>query len=135
MALSRMVPGLAALLLAAPASALPVGDYRLPPSPRSPRAAPAELQLELRDCPVAADDEIVVCGDRREDARHRLPLPLEREPGAADRAGGEQMAALNAGTGRCSTTGPHVQCAGGLDLIGIAFQIARALLQARANRD
>jgi hypothetical protein len=133
MALSRMVPGLAAvLLLATPASAQPVGDYRLPPSPRAP---PAELQLELRDCPVAADDEIVVCGDRREDERHRLPLPLEREPGAADRAGGEQMAALNAGTGRCSTTGPHVQCAGGLDLIGIAFQIARALLRARANRD
>ena len=132
MALSRMVPALMAALLAAPASAQPVGDYRLPPSPRSP---PVELQLELRDCPVAADDEIVVCGDRREDARHRLPLPLARAPGAADRAGGEQMAALNSGTGRCSTTGPHVQCAGGLDLIGIAFQIARALLRARANRD
>src|SRR5687768_1177578 len=132
MALSRMVPALAAALLAAPASALPVGDYRLP---RSPRAPAAELQLELRDCPVAADDEIVVCGDRREDARHRLALPLEREPGAADRAGGEQMAALNSGTGRCSTTGPHVQCAGGLDLIGIAFQIAHAFLRARANRD
>src|SRR5688500_2884555 len=132
MALSRTVPWLLAALLAAPATAQPIGDYRLPPSPVAP---PAELQLELRDRPPSADDEILVCGDRREDERHRLPLPVRREAGAADRAGGEQMAALNAGTGRCSTTGPHVQCAGGLDLIGIAFQIIRAVARARANRD
>ena len=133
MALSRMVPWLLPALLAAPATAQPIGDYRLPPAP------PASLQFELRDCPASEGDDIVVCGDRDEDRRYRV-APSEPVPGARRRLiAGEPPSgagALAAGAlDRCSTTGPHVRCAGGLDVLGVIFGVARLVAKARANRD
>ena len=89
------------------------------------------------DCPPAADDEeIIVCGSRAEDNdRHRLPLAAQPQPGAADRAGGEQRAALAIDSSRCTTVGRDQSCGGGLDVIGIGFAVARAVAQALANRD
>jgi hypothetical protein len=129
MTLSRTVTGLLlAAFAATPALAQSLADYRLPAPPLAP------LSAERRDCPpTSSEDEIIVCGSR-DDGRYRVP-PSQRPPSAADRAGGEQMAALAAGSSRCSTVGPHVQCAGGLDFIGIAFTIVRAIARARANRD
>ena len=119
-----------AAVAGAPAAAQSPIDYGLPPSPDPP------LRTEIRlGCPGASsEDEIVVCGPREEDERFRVP-PSERRPGPADRAGGEQMAALAEGPGRCSPIGPHVQCAGGVDVLAIVFGIARAIARARANRD
>ena len=91
------------------------------------------LRAQLRlDCPRPEDDEeIVVCGSREEqDRRYRLP-PVEGAPqGAADRAGGEQRAALAIDSSTCTTVGRDQQCNGGLDMIGIGFTIARAIAQA-----
>jgi hypothetical protein len=88
------------------------------------------------DCPPGADEaEIVVCGWRDRGSRqHRLP-PVATRPGAADRAGGEQRAALANATDTCTPVGRDQQCNGGLDLIGIGFTIARALAQALVNDD
>lgn len=105
-------------------------------------AAAIEAQQAMVRAAVAADcdptgdpDEIVVCGRRADDRRHRLPLPLERPAAAADRAGGEQLAAMEAGSSRCTPAGRAQQCNGGLDVIGIGFTVARAILQALQNRD
>ena len=87
------------------------------------------------DCGPAEGDEIVVCGRREEDARHRLPLPVVGPPNPADRAGGEQLAAMNAGDDRCSPVGRDQQCSGGLDVIGIGFTIARVIAKAVAGDD
>ena len=128
MALSRTVPWLLTAAFAAiPASAQIPRDYRLPPAPH--RA----LGIDASECPRSEGDEIVVCGSR-DDERYRVP-PSQRVAGAASRAGGEQLEALAANPGACSTVGPHVRCAGGLDVLGIAFTIVRAIARARANRD
>lgn len=131
--MSRIVPLLIAALLAAPASAQ-TGNAadELIAEQRS------RLRAQLRiDCPPAEDDEeIVVCGSRAEDDRqHRLAPAAPGPAAAADRAGGEQRAALAIDAGRCTAVGRDQQCGGGLDVIGIGFTIARAVAQAIANRD
>ena len=92
-----------------------------------------------RDCRTPAaegeDGEIVVCGRREQDARHRLPLPVAASPTPADGAGGEQLSAMSAGDDRCSPVGRAQRCNGGLDVIGMGFIIVRAIAQARARRD
>lgn len=130
MGLSRRAPWLVLACAAAPASAQIPIDYTLPP------AAEPVLRTDIRPgCARSpADDEIVVCGSRDEDRRFRVE-PSPEPAGPANRAGGEQMAAMNQGSGRCSTTGPHVQCAGGVDVLAIIFGVVRAVAQARANRD
>jgi Tfp pilus assembly protein FimT len=87
-------------------------------------------------CPVAArSDEIVVCAPRDEDERHRL-RPIEGNPmAAASRAGGEQRAALAAGASSCTPVGRDQRCSGGIDVIGAAFTIVRAVSQLVANQD
>src|SRR5688500_4882209 len=128
MTLSRTVPWLLpAAFVAMPAPAQIPPDYRLPPAPHH------GLSMDDRGCPRSEGDEIGVCGSRA-GGRYRVP-PSQRVAGAASRAGGEQMAALAANPGSCSTVGPHVRCAGGLDVFGIAFTLVRAIARARANRD
>lgn len=99
-------------------------------------------QTELREiifppCPRPTGDEIVVCARREaeEQAAHRLPLPVERTPSPADRAGGEQRAALAVDTSPCTTVGRNQRCTQGLDVIGIGVTIARGVLQAVRGRD
>jgi hypothetical protein len=98
----------------------------------------AVLREAMRlDCPPAEDaDEIVVCGSRdEENRRNRLPLAVGPPPGAADRAGGEQRAAMAIDSSSCTTVGRDQRCNGGLDMIGIGFTIARAIAQAIVNDD
>lgn len=132
MAKSRTAPWLVAALVAAPAGAQSDEVDRAIAGQR------AGLRAAMRlDCPPAGDDsEIVVCGSRAEDdRRHRLPLAGRPPPGAADRAGGEQRAAMAIDTSRCTAVGRDQQCTSGLDVIGIGFTIARAVGQALLNRD
>jgi hypothetical protein len=126
---SRIAPGLlAALLAAAPAGAQQSADQAI-------AAQRSGLRQALRlDCPRGEDDEILVCGSREEERRQRLP-PIEPAPSAADRAGGEQRAALATDTSRCTAVGRDQSCTRGLDMVGIGFAIARAVVQAIANRD
>ena len=130
MALSRTVAGLLAGFAATAAAAQSPIDYRLPPQADPP------LRTAIRPgCPSpSADEEIVVCGTRDEDERYRVP-PSVRAPSAAHRAGGEQMAALAEGPGRCNTIGPNQQCTKGLDVMAIIGGIMRAVANARARRD
>ena len=86
------------------------------------------------DCPEAVGDEIVVCGEREQE-RYRLPLPVERIPGAADRAGGEQVAAMNQDSSLCTPVGRNQRCTRGLDMLGIGFAIIRGIQAIRARRD
>lgn len=97
----------------------------------------AELRAVIRpECPPRGPDaEIVVCG-RRDDQRYRLPPQIV--PGsvpARDRTGGEQRAAMAANDQRCTPIGRDQQCAGGLDVIGIGFTVARAIGQALSRGD
>ena len=128
---SRKALPLLALLAATPAVAQPVDAERLVEAQRE--ALRASMRL---DCPAAGEnDEIVVCGSRDEDRDQRLPLPVPREPRAADRAAGEQRAALDIDSSRCTAVGRAQQCNGGLDMIGIGFAIARAIGAAIADPD
>lgn len=77
-------------------------------------------------CDRSDRDAIVVCG-RDDSARHRLPLPVVAAPGAAGRAGGEQMAALGAGEDPCSTVGPNQRCSGGLLVFGVAAKLVQGI--------
>ena len=123
---------LAAALIAAPAGAQQLDAGGLVETQRE------ALRTALRiACPPPEEEgEIVVCGTREErDRRHRLPPSPGAYPAAADRAGGEQRAALAIDSGRCTAVGRDQQCNRGLDMIGIGFAIARAVAQAIANRD
>ena len=78
-----------------------------------------------RRCPRDADgdDAIIVCG-RIDDARMRLPLPVQPEPGARPRliAGEVPSAtgALNVGRACCAS-------GGGINLLGVAGALARGV--------
>jgi hypothetical protein len=85
-----------------------------------------------RRCPrdAGGDDAIIVCG-RVDDARMRLPLPVQPEPGARPRlVAGEVPSATGAlSVGRaCCETG------GGINLLGVAAARARGG-ESRRNPD
>ena len=97
MGLSRLAP---LILLAA----VPAGGIAAPPV-TADQALTAYRKLikttrEL-DCPSdGSSDEIVVCGNREDEARAgRLPLPVAREPGA--RVAGEPLADGGGCISRC----------------------------------
>ena len=132
MAKSRMAGTLiAALLAAVPAPARAQSVDALVATQRDSVSGVVRPRCERGPDP----EEIVVCGTR-DDERYRVPAQLV--PGsipARDRAGGEQLAALAANDQRCTPIGRDQQCNGGLDVIGIGFTIARAIVQAIARRD
>ena len=131
MAKSRIA--LTLIVLTVPAAAV----AQAPTPDQLVEAQRSRLREAIRiDCPPAGDeDEIVVCGSLGED-RHRLPLTPAPDPrGAGSRAGGEQRAALGIDSSPCTTVGPNPRCTQGLDVIGIAVTVARAVAQALANRD
>ena len=132
MAKSRMAGTLrAALLAAAPAAALAQSVDTLVTAQQDGIRGVVRPHCERGPDP----EEIVVCGTR-DDERYRVPPQLV--PGsipAGARAGGEQRAALAGNDQRCTPVGRDQQCNGGLDVIGIGFTIARAIVQAIARRD
>jgi hypothetical protein len=93
-------------------------------------------EMVAQACPSGTtDSDVVVCGRRAGVSRYRLPLPVAPTPGTGERAGGEQLAAMEAGGTRCSAVGRDQQCGGGLDIFGIGFAVVRGIAQALANRD
>lgn len=122
------------LLAAAPAAAPEAAFGQSPAPPATAEEALAAGQAIVRDT-VRPDctrggEEILVCGRRDEDARHRLPLRAEPPPRAADRAAGEQMAAVELDTSRCTAVGQNPQCGGGLPVIPIALWVVEAVAKA-----
>jgi hypothetical protein len=153
---SRTLPALLLLASLGPAAAFgqsrapdPAHEQAPPPQPGTDAAptivtadeAVAMSRRQVSDmvaqvCPPGAtDSDVVVCGRRAGISPYRLPLPVPPTPGTEERAGGEQLAAMDAGSTRCSAVGRDQQCGGGLDIIGIGFAIARGIAQALINRD
>lgn len=132
MAKSRMAGTLiAALLAAVPAPTLAQSVDTLVTSQRDSVRGIVRPRCERGPDP----EEIIVCGTR-DDERYRVPAQMV--PGsipAGARAGGEQLAAIAGNDQRCAPIGRDQQCNGGLDVIGIGFTIARAIVQALARRD
>lgn len=152
---SRTLPALLLLAMAWPAAAagqtVPAPDpaYEALPQPGT-EAAPTIVTADeavamsrrqvsdmvARTCPPgAADSDVVVCGRRAARSPYRLPLPVAPTPGTGERAGGEQLAAMDAGGTLCSAVGRDQRCGGGFDIFGIGFAIIRGVAQALANRD
>ncbi|HEV2748552.1 MAG TPA: hypothetical protein VGW34_14810 [Allosphingosinicella sp.] len=132
---SRMTATLIMLSLAAAAPAQQPADADA--ALRNYRALfkpPPEL-----DCPRGGgeDADIVVCGRRRDAPQpERLPLPVEPVPG--ERIAGEipsGLTEMKAGSGSCSTVGPHQRCSGGLPVFAIAVAVAHAVAKAVAQED
>lgn len=154
---SRTLPALLLLAAAWPAAALgqspaisdPAHAEASAPQPGSdaaPTIVTADEAISMsrrqvsdivaRGCPPGtADSDVVVCGRRARVSPYRLPLPADPVPGTGEVAGGAQLAAMEAGSTRCSAVGRDQQCGGGLDMIGIGFAIVRGIAQALANRD
>lgn len=115
----------AAALASAPAPAAP---------PASADEAIARQQASLRsglglDCDRGGG-EIVVCGRSGPDP-DRLPLPVEREPGA--RIAGEPADpsdALALTAEKCTTVGPNQQCGGGLPILPVAIWLVQTAVKA-----
>ena len=63
--------------------------------------------------------DIIVCGRREPVQRYRAPLPQPAAARPQDQAGGEQLAQLNAGAGRCSAAVRDQQCTRGLSVVSI----------------
>lgn len=82
--------------------------------------------------PGCGDDEgaIVVCA-RRDDQRHRLPLPAEPTPGGRLRGDVPNASAERggAGTERCTPVGANQQCGGGLPIIPMAVTAVKAVVK------
>ena len=97
MGLSRLTPLI--LLLAIPAGAIAAPPITAEQAMTNYRKV-IKTTREL-DCPRGeSTDEIVVCGNRQDEARAgRLPLPVAREPGA--RIAGEPLADGGGCISRC----------------------------------
>ena len=65
-----------------------------PDAPASVRSLPVRLPVTLSPCESGGEDDIVVCGGRRD--RFRLPLPIEDANPADRRVRGEAAAPLAA---------------------------------------
>ena len=130
MAKLRYAMAAAAALVSAPAAAAP---------PASAEEALARQQASLRSSLSLGCDrdsgEIVVCGRPGPDP-HRLPLPVEPEPGA--RIAGEPAdpkASLALTNQKCTTVGPNQQCSGGLPILGIALFLVHTAVTAAMKEE
>ena len=126
MGLSRLAPLI--LLAAVPAgagSAPPISAEQAMTNYRQVIKTTGEL-----DCPSSGSaDEIVVCGNQKDDTRvGRLPLPLEPAPG--ERIKGESASATAlAERETCTMVGPHEHCGGTIPISAIAFGIAAMVVK------
>jgi hypothetical protein len=98
-------------------------------------AGQALVRQTVRPGCAEGGEEIVVCGRRDEDEKHRLPLRVEPAPRAADSAGGEQLAAIRTDTSRCTTVGQNPRCGGGLPVIPIALWLLESVVKAMDGED
>lgn len=112
----------------------------------TPEEAVEAQRAEIRElvsqaCPETSatgdPNDVLVCGRREERSRYRVPAPeLVEGSRRRETAGGEQLAAMNAGSTTCSTVGPMpTGCTRGLDLMAIGATALRLVRQALANRD
>lgn len=127
-----------ALLLAAAAAPAAAAAQSAPPPATAEEAIAAGqaiVRQTLRPGCAEGDEEIVVCGRRDDDQKHRLPLRVEPTPRAADSAGGEQLAAIRTDTSRCTTVGQNQQCGGGLPVIPIALWLLESVVKAVEGED
>jgi hypothetical protein len=123
MALSRIGSAASILLLFATPALAQVGppDEVGPPAP-AVQAQREEVHEAIFSCDRQQGDEIVVCGDRdatetEEQARYRLPLPVERE----EQSGSDGERAMDSGSSRCSAVGRGQQCTRGLGVVRRRF--------------
>lgn len=122
----------AAAMIAAPLRAAP---------PATAEEALARQQAGLQrslglDCDRGGGEDIIVCGRQGPDP-HRLPLPVQPEPGA--RIAGEppdpdEVLALHKEK-RCTTTGPNQQCSGGLPILPVALWLLQTAVKAAEEKD
>lgn len=134
----------AALLIVAP-----VPIWLVPIWPVAPAVAQALTAEEAQDnyrrtfniadaAPAceSPDGAIIVCG-KRDDTRHRLPLPAQPTPGGKLRGDVPNASAERgqAGTERCTTVGPSQQCGGGLPVIPMAVTAVKALVKLAEGDD
>lgn len=151
---SRRLPALFLLVVilpfpAAAQTGLPPDEPPLPQpgTPEAPTLVTADEAIAMdrtrmrdfveTDCPPDRfGEEVIVCGRRPGIQRYRVPMSAPNvSPGRHNRAGGEQLAAMDAGGTRCSAVGRDHGCGGGLDVFAIGFAIVRGIGQALANRD
>jgi len=151
---SRTLPALFLLVVIQPLPAaaqagLPRDEPPLPQpgTPEAPTIVTADEAIAMdrarvaaildTECPTGVlDEDVVVCGRRPGYQRYRVPMTgPDVSPGTRERAGGEQLAAMEAGSARCSAVGRDQQCGGGLDIFAIGFAVVRGIAQALANRD
>ena len=123
-----------ALLLVA-AAAFPAATAAQGPEEAAARQQAQVRALVAQSCPLGNGNEVVVCGRREPVQRYRAPLPELAATRTPERAGDAQLTALATDAGRCSPAIRDQQCGGGLDVIGIGFTVARAVVQALANGD
>ena len=126
-----------AIAAAALAATAPL-QTQVPPSAEELVAAQQEMVRAAvrRDCPQAAEEEILICAGREDDSRYRLgDIAADVPAPAAARAGGAQLDAMRGGDDRCSPVGRFQQCTQGLDVIGIGVTVVRAVARAIARDD
>jgi hypothetical protein len=119
-----------AMLTAAPAAAQEITAEQAIANFRT------SVETPVRRCPEPEEgEEIVVCGDRPEESRYRVPLYVAPDDSPAARAGGEQRAAMALNDQRCTPVGRAQQCGGGLPVIEIAIFLVRTAIAAIQGDD
>ena len=84
------------------------------------------IDTPVRRCPgPGSGEEVIVCAQRPEENRFRVPLYAAPDESPAARAGGEQRAALEQNDQRCTPIGRMQQCGGGLPIAAIAAYVIR----------
>ena len=131
---SRTAPVALVLL----ASVWPMGAFGQPAADAAARQQAQVRDMVAQSCPAGAEgSDVVVCGRREPVQRYRAPLPQPARP--AERAGGEQLAHLDAGASRCSAAVRDQRCNRGLSVISVGGSgvggIAGTLAEALAGGD
>jgi len=111
---SRTAVSTLALLASAASSMAAAGQTAADAAARQQAQA---RSVVAKSCPAGAGNEVVVCGRREPVQRYRAPLSA---PAATrEQAGGEQLAEIDAGAGRCSAAVRDQQCTRGLSVLGL----------------
>lgn len=110
----------------------------------APEEAIARQQAEISEvvsqvCPTGTNPDdpnnVVVCGRREQVRRYRVPAELAEGSRRRETAGGEQLRVMGAGSERCSTIGPVLTCARGIDVLTIGGSGTRLFSQKLDEED